>query len=194
MRLFAALVPPDHVIEDLADFLEPRRSDPAARELSWSRPESWHITVAFMGSAPADGVDDFIERLGDGRLDLPVAPLQVRGGGAFPAVERAKVLYAGVTDGAGTLGRVGERTRNAAAAAGCGPDGRTFSPHLTLARSRRPIEATRWIRVLDAYSGPTWQPTEVSVIESNLGRRGPRYALLASVPIGAGPTAPAHLH
>lgn len=197
MRVFAALVPPDAAIEDLADFLEPRRADPAARDLSWSRPESWHVTLAFMGSATPDGVDDFIDRLGDGRLDLSVGPLQIRGGGAFPVIERAKVVYAGLTDhgdATGSLERLSERTRNAAAVSGCAPDGRAFTAHLTLARSRRPVEATRWVRVLDAYSGPVWQPEEVQVIESNLGRRGPRYALLASVPIGAGSSDPAHLH
>lgn len=181
MRVFAALVPPDHLVEDLADFLAPRRADPAARALSWTRPESWHVTLAFMESARPDAVEDFIERLAAGALDLPLPPVQVRGGGAFPVVERAKVLYAALPDPTGSLTRLSTRTRNAAAVAGCAPDGRAFTAHLTLARSRRPIEATRWVRVLDAYSGPVWEPSEVSVIESHLGSGGPRYATLAQV-------------
>lgn len=185
MRLFAALVPPVSAVEDLADFLAPRRDDPAAWALSWSRPESWHVTLAFMESARPDAVDAFIERLGEGALTLSVPPLQVAGGGAFPVVERAKVLYASLPS-SDQLARLSERVRNAAAVSGCSPDGRAFLPHLTLARSRRPIEATRWVRVLDAYRGPSWTPTEVSVIESHLGSRGPRYTTLAEVPI--------HLH
>ena len=185
MRVFAALVPPLDVVEDLADFLSPRRDDPAARDLSWSRPQSWHITLAFMESAPVDAVDAFIDRLGEGTLQIGMRPLQIVGGGAFPVVERAKVLYAGVTE-SDELTRLSGRVRNAAAVTGCAPDGRTFLPHLTLARSRRPIEATRWVRVLGAYRGISWEPTEVSVIESHLGSRGPRYTTLAEVPI--------HLH
>lgn len=107
--------------------------------------------------------------------------MQVSGGGAFPAVERAKVLYAALPDPSGSLTRLSTRVRNAAAVSGCAPDGRAFTAHLTLARSRRPIEATRWVRVLDAYVGPVWQPTEVSVIESHLGQGRPRYATLAQV-------------
>lgn len=185
MRVFAALVPPDHVVEHLADFLSPRRDDPAARALSWSRPESWHITLAFMESARPDAIDAFIERLGEGTLAVPVPPLEITGGGAFPVVERAKVLYASLPRSE-QLTRLSERVRNAAAVSGCAPDGRAFVPHLTLARSRRPIEATRWVRVLDAYRGPSWTPTQVSVIESHLRSRGPRYSTLAEVPI--------HLH
>lgn len=184
MRVFAALVPPEHVVEDLADFLAPRRDDPAARLLSWTRPQTWHITLAFMGMARPDAVEDFVERLEDGALDVLTPPLQVRGGGAFPTVERAKVLYASLPDPSGSLARLSQRTRNAAAVSGCSPDGRAFTAHLTLARSRRATEATRWVRVLDAYLGPVWQPTEVSVIESHLGHGAPRYATLAEVPIG----------
>lgn len=183
MRVFAALLPPDDVVEDLVEFLSPRRDDPAAAGLSWTRPPSWHVTLAFMGSARPDAVDDFIERLADGALDVSVPPLAVHGGGAFPVVERAKVLYAALPDPTGSLTRLSERTRNAAAVSGCAPDGRAFTAHLTLARSRRPIEATRWVRVLQAYRGPSWQPTEVSVIESHLGSRGPRYSTLAEVPL-----------
>jgi RNA 2',3'-cyclic 3'-phosphodiesterase len=184
MRVFAALLPPAHVLEDLEDFLSPRRDDPAAAALGWTRPDAWHLTLAFMGSARADTVEVFIERLGEGALAVSPPPLQVRGGGAFPVVERARVLYAAVPDVTNGLGRLSERTRSAAAVSGCSPDGRAFVPHLTLARSRRPIEATRWVRVLDTYTGPAWTPTHVAVVESHLGQGRPRYAVLAEVPIG----------
>lgn len=184
MRVFAALLPPDHVLEDLEDFLSPRLDDPAASALGWTRPDAWHLTLAFMGSARPDAVQAFIERLCEGALAVAPPPLQIHGGGAFPAVERARVLYAAVPDVTNGLGRLSERTRSAAAVTGCSPDGRIFVPHLTLARSRRPIEATRWVRVLETYTGPSWTPTHVAVLESHLGQGRPRYAVLAEVPIG----------
>ena len=184
MRVFAALLPPDHVLEDLEGFLSPRRDDPSASALGWTRPDAWHLTLGFMGSARLDAVEAFIDRLGEGALAVSPPPLQIHGGGAFPVVERARVLYASVPDATHDLERLSERTRSAAAVTGCSPDGRAFVPHLTLARSRRPIEATRWVRVLDTYTGPSWTPTHVAVIESHLGQGRPRYAILAEVPIG----------
>lgn len=186
MRVFAALIPPEHVVEDLDEFLSPRRDDPAARALGWSRPDSWHLTLAFMGDAPPDAVDRFIERLADGALDVEVPGLQVRGGGAFPVVERARVLYAAVPDASGSLERLSGRVRAAAAVSGCVPDGRAFVPHLTLARSRRPFEATKWVRVLDTYVGPQWRPDAVAVVESHLGSGGARHVVLDQVPLRLG--------
>jgi 2'-5' RNA ligase len=71
--------------------------------------------------------------------------------------------------------------RAAGSKSGAGADGGRFHPHVTLARSGRPIEATRWIRVLDSYRGPSWRATELTLVESHLGegpRRRPRYEVV----------------
>jgi 2'-5' RNA ligase len=109
------------------------------------------------------------------------------GGGAFPDPARAKVLFAGVeTDGV-ELARLATGARAAAAKAGCPVDGGRFHPHVTLARTGRPVQATRWLRVLDAYRGPTWTAEEVTLVASHLGegpRRRPRYEAVAAFPLG----------
>lgn len=184
MRVFCAVIPPERAAHDLDEFLDSRRDDPSARGLGWSRPDHWHLTLAFMGDARAAAVDDLVERLADGALDLPAPTLRVRGGGAFPVVERAKVLYAAVAGDLEVLGRLSERVRNAAAVTGCAPDGRAFVPHLTLARSRRPFEATRWVRVLETYRGPAFTADRVAVVESHLGGPRPRHEVIAEVPLG----------
>lgn len=184
MRVFAAIVPPERVREDLAEFLDPRQDDPSARELRWVRPQEWHVTVAFMGSARPDAVEAFVEQLHGGVLDAAPPVLQVRGGGAFPVIERARLLYAGVEDPSNALDLISATTRAAAARTGCSPEGRAFVPHLSLARSRRPMEATRWVRVLDTYLGPMWTPRHLAVIESHLGGDRPRYTVLDEIPLG----------
>jgi 2'-5' RNA ligase len=183
MRVFCAVIPPERATLDLDEFLDSRRDDPAARGLGWSRPDHWHLTLAFMGSARPDAVHTLVERLAGGAVDLPAPTLQVSGGGAFPVVERAKVLYASVVGDLGVLGRLSNRVRSAASVAGCSPDGRVFVPHLTLARSRRPFEATRWVRVLEGYSGPAFVADRVAVVESHLGGPRPRHEVLAEVPL-----------
>jgi 2'-5' RNA ligase len=58
---------------------------------------------------------------------------------------------------------------------------------VTVARIGRPLDATRWIRVLDAYRGPTWTATEVSLVASYLGegpRKRPRYEVIESFRLG----------
>jgi RNA 2',3'-cyclic 3'-phosphodiesterase len=58
---------------------------------------------------------------------------------------------------------------------------------VTLARIGRPVEATRWLRVLDAYRGPAWQAQEIALIESHLGegpRKRPRYEVVETFGLG----------
>ena len=187
MRMFVAVVPPDRALEDLAAFVGPRQeAEPGFR---WTVPEQWHVTLAFMGNVPDRSLDDLVERLGRAATRRAPLDLTLVGGGAFPNPARAKVLYARV-DANGReadLRHLAVGPRAAATKAGADAEGGRFHPHVTLARIGRPAEATRWLRVLDAYRGPTWQATEVTLIESHLGegpRRRPRYEVAGSFPLG----------
>ena len=63
--------------------------------------------------------------------------------------------------------------RAAVAKSGAEVDGQRFTPHLTLARISRPVEASKVVRLLDAYAGPSWPVTEYALVASYLGE-GPR--------------------
>jgi 2'-5' RNA ligase len=86
----------------------------------------------------------------------------------------------------GDLGKVVSGIRTACNGAGATPDGARFHAHVTLARFRRPTEATRWVRAFDAYEGPVWKAAEVALVESHLGEgrgRRPRYEVLVTAPL-----------
>jgi 2'-5' RNA ligase len=198
MRMFVAVVPPAQALEDLEEFLEPRRAaDPALR---WSTSDQWHLTLAFMAAVPDRNLDGLLERLEHAAARRTPFELALAGGGAFPDPARAKVLYAAVRapapgdgptgqgDGAGTeLDRLARGARAAAATAGTEVDGTRFHPHVTLARAGRPTQVTRWLRVLDAYRGPTWPVEEVVLVGSHLGegpRGRPRHEEVAAFRLG----------
>ena len=187
MRMFTAVVPPQEVLEELEEFLGPRQE---AGDFRWTRPEGWHLTTAFMAAVPDRAMDDLLERLTRaGRRRTPVT-LRLSGGGAFPNPVRAKVLYAGVEgepDALEELRRLSIGARAAANKAGAPADGSAFRPHLTLARMRRPVEATRWLRVLSTYSSADFEVTELALVASHLGQgpgNRPRYDVVARFPLG----------
>ncbi len=187
MRLFVAIVPPEEVLEDLAEHLGPRRE--AGHDLRWTDPYQWHLTLAFMAAVDPRHVDELEERLA--RAARRAAPLELRvaGVGCFPHVARAKVLWCGVEDPAGALPALARSVRGVAAKSGAAPDGGRFRAHLTLARLPRPADATRWVRVLEPYAGPPWTAGQLTLVESHLGqgRNGrPRYAVLGRFPLGPG--------
>ncbi len=172
-RMFVAVVPPEEVVEDLEEFVGPRRE---ATPFRWTQPEQWHLTLAFSRDVPDRAYDDLLDRLERAARKRHPVRARIAGGGAFPDAGRARVLYAGVatvpTD-AEELRRAATGARAAMAKAGAEVDGQRFTPHLTLARLGRPTEATRFVRLLDAYTGPEWTVSEVVLIASHLGE-GPR--------------------
>lgn len=190
-RVFAAVVPPEDVIEHLDHFLDPRRDAPGADELRWTRPEQLHVTLAFMPSVQDDRIDDYVDRLADGLVGTPIPDLRLSGPVAFPDVAAARVLAVGVqaeSPGADVvLERIAGRARNAAVTSGIEVDGARFRPHVTIARLRQPAEVTRWVHILETYDGPSWPVYEIAVIASHLGEGPngtPRYETLAEIPIG----------
>jgi len=185
MRMFVAAVPPPSVVEDLEEFLAVRRDAAAFR---WALPEQWHITLAFLGDVPDRAYDDLVERLERAARKRHPMTATIAGGGAFPNVGRAKVLWAGVElDDAEELRRLATGSRAAASKAGIEVSGDRFKPHITVARMGRPVEATSWVRLLDAYRGPTYDLDEISLIESHLGegpRKRPRYDVRETFALG----------
>jgi 2'-5' RNA ligase len=183
--MFVAAVPPPEVLEDLEEFLSVRREAAAFR---WTVPDQWHVTLAFLADVPDRAYDDLVERLSRAARKRHPMRASVAGGGAFPNVGRAKVLWAGVElDDAEELRRLATGGRAAASKAGLEVAGERFKPHVTVARTGHPVEATAWVRVLDAYRGPSYQLDEISLIASHLGdgpRKRPRYEVTETFELG----------
>jgi 2'-5' RNA ligase len=190
MRVFAALVPPEEVVEDLDEFLAVRRE---AGRFRWARPEQFHVTLAFAADLPVHRLDDLAEGLEAAAARRTPVTTRVAGGGAFPDAARARVLWAGLDlapDGLAEVEALAAGARTAVARAGTPVDGTRFRPHLTLARLGRPQEVTRWVRLLDAYAGPQWAVTHVTLVASYLGEgdgRRPRYEELGRFPLTGRP-------
>ena len=187
MRMFVALVPPEDALADLGEFVAPRReAEPGFR---WTAPEQWHVTLSFMADVPERRFDDLLARLERAARRRTPFTARITGGGAFPNPARAKVLYAGLSADPDTeeLRRLATGARAAGNKAGAAAAGGPFHPHVTLARLRGPLEATRCVRVLDGYRGPEWQARTITLIGSHLGEgphRRPRYEPVASFDLG----------
>ncbi|MGL5909384.1 MAG: RNA 2',3'-cyclic phosphodiesterase [Phycicoccus sp.] len=184
MRVFVAVEPSPDAVEHLDAVLEPRRG---SGEVRWSPPAQWHLTLAFAGAVPSRLAEPLVEAVGDAAARHPALSLALAGGGCFPDVTRARVLWAGV-DGGSRLAPVARAVRSALGGVGAAPEGGAFVPHVTLARLvGPPSDATRWVRVLDTYQGPAFPASELVVVESHLPRqRGPRprHEVLARLPFG----------
>jgi 2'-5' RNA ligase len=186
--MFVAVVPPDEALADLDGFLEPRRD---AGEFRWAAIDQFHVTLAFLADVPERRLDDLEERLTRAAKRRTAFSAALAGGGAFPNVARARVLWTGLDldeHARVEMTRLATGTRAAAGKAGVAVDGARFKPHVTVARLKHPQEATTWVRLLDAYRGPAWTVDSVELVASYLGegpRKRPRYETVASFPLGS---------
>jgi 2'-5' RNA ligase len=82
------------------------------------------------------------------------------------------VVWAGLDldeHGRTELSRLATGARAAANRAGVQVDGRRFRAHVTIARVGHPLDVTSWVRLLDAYRGPTWTVDRLTLVASYLG-------------------------
>lgn len=185
--MFVAVRPSEDALDHLDEFLEPRRD---AADFRWSMRDQLHVTVAFLAEVPDRALDDLLDRLERAAARRTSFPTAIAGGGAFPNVGHAMVLWAGLSldETARTeLKRMATGARAAASKAGIEVEGSRFTPHVTVARLRHPQEATPWVRLLDAYRGPSWTVGEVELVESHLGEgphQRPRHVTVATFPVG----------
>jgi 2'-5' RNA ligase len=184
MRMFVAVRPPEPVVEQLAEFLEPRRE--AGGPLRWTPAERWHVTLAFLPAVADRALDVLVEQLGELAARRPPFSLRLAGAGSFPNPAQAKALWMAVAGDAEALDQLAGGSRSAALRSGVEVAGGRFQAHLTVARSNRPVEATRWLRVLDLYQGPSWQVEEFELIQSQPGANGRRtvHQVRESFPLG----------
>lgn len=188
LRLFAAVTPPAEVIESLHHFLTPRWA--AEPSLRWTQPDQWHLTLAFLPQVEERALDDLVRRLGRaGRRRSPME-LQLASAGVFPDVYEARVLFVApvvAEEVEVELTRLATGVRHAAARAGARPAGGRFVPHVTVARSGGPFEATRWLRILNAWRSAEWVCTDFGLFASQLGA-GPHgravHTRLETFPLG----------
>ena len=187
MRLFVALVPPEEAVAHLDDFLEVRR---ALAPFRWASAEQFHVTLAFLADVEERRLDDLSERLARAAAKRTSFETALAGGGAFPNASRARVLWAGLDLSESDrleLDRLATGCRAAANRAGAPVDGARFKPHVTVARIGHPAEVSDWVKLLDAYTGPTWIADRVELVASYLGegpRGRPRYETVEGYPLG----------
>ncbi|MEO6020313.1 MAG: RNA 2',3'-cyclic phosphodiesterase [Knoellia sp.] len=187
--MFAAIVPSPTAHADLETFVEPRRE--VESHLRWTPSHLWHLTLSFMADVPEGLADDVIEAVAVASAGRESIQLQLRGAGVFPSPDVARVVWMDVRscadDGLAELEALALGVRRASSRAGVSPAGGDYRPHLTLARSRHPFEATHWLRVMDAYAGPSWTAQEVTIFASHRGaaRGRPHYEPVAVCPLGA---------
>lgn len=187
MRLFMGIPLADTVARELGNAIarlrEGESTVPGSR-LRWTAPDSWHITLQFLGNATEEQFTCLRAHLGEVRAE----PIPVKLGelGCF---DRAGVFFADVT-ATPELAALESAVVSATGRCGFAAETRPFHPHITLARAKGQGRGTE---LRDLQSKVRNQPAftrfmarEFVLYESHLGTDGARYEARLRVPLARG--------
>jgi 2'-5' RNA ligase len=177
MRIFLAVFPPAEVQRAARGWIEALRGP--GDSVSWVKPENLHYTLRFLGELGEDGARRAGEAAGEAAARSAAFGAALGGLGAFPNARRARVLWAGMTEGAVALETLARDLDAGLARRGFERPDHPFSAHLTLGRVREP--GRDWSPVLaaaaEAAAPANFVVDRLCVVESKLDPRGSIYTI-----------------
>lgn len=183
MRLFAAITPPEDVLDHLETALamlgdvpaapqrEDRRRPRGVRALRdahrspWTPRSTWHLTLAFFGTVPDGAVPDLGAAIAAAAAELDPFTVHLSGAGTF----RGTVLWVGVGGETAPLADAMHSLTDVRSEITPLDDHRERNrAHLTVSRSPA-IDSATVAHALSVYRGPSWTVDAIELVESQLG-------------------------
>jgi 2'-5' RNA ligase len=184
MRCFLAINLPPQLRARIFRETEPWRA--VAPDVAWVREELLHFTLKFLGEVGADQIAALRTATGTAVAAHEPMTMHLAGAGVFPNFLRPRVVWIGVKSH-GSVIALADDVERACEPLGFERDARGFSPHLTLGRVKRELPSPvlesleRTLRA--ANNEYELAVAAVDLMRSDLGPGGPRYSVLASLPL-----------
>lgn len=186
MRLFIAVDLDAAVRDRLGIVVETLRT--AAPRVRWTPPDHIHFTVKFLGEQPEALVAPLADALRSVASEHRAMPVVLGGLGAFPNLRRPRIVWMGVRD-PNRLELLQHDVELACERLGVPVDGRPFRPHLTLGRAGENVPDEQLQALARAARAQRFEEESmvdsVRLMQSELGRGGPVYTVLAAAALRA---------
>jgi RNA 2',3'-cyclic 3'-phosphodiesterase len=116
-----------------------RRANDAKLDIRWAVPTSYHVTLKFLGWTRGDAIAAVRDTAEQALAGTPSFRFRTARLGAFPSLEKASVVWAGIEPS--PLGELADKLDRAIAGIGFAAEKRPFAAHVTLGRLResRPV-------------------------------------------------------
>lgn len=148
-------------------------------DLKLVKPENIHVTLRFLGNITPNMVEKIFEEMK--KAQFTPFDVKINGLGAFPHLRYPRVVWAGITEGAGQLRSVFSQLEPRLRNLGFAPDTKGFSPHLTIARvksGRNKAELVKFINENADYEFGIIKADCLKLKRSDLTPKGPIYSTL----------------
>lgn len=182
MRTFIAIPLPEELIENIKIIQNSLRIR-LNSGVSWTAPNSIHLTLKFLGEAEEKRISDIAGQLQGLCEATPPFTLKCGGLGCFPNSRQPRVIWVGI-DPEKQLIDLQAQIEERCAILGFSKEERSFSPHLTLGRKKSDLVRTESeflqgkIREQSQQNKFLINVDEVLLIKSELRNTGAIYSIL----------------
>ena len=158
----------------------------ARADVKWVDPANMHITLKFLGEIALERVTVAQSGVRDALVGLRPFTLSLSQLGAFPDLDRPRVLWIGCSNGIDILLNLQEEIESCLIAQEFVREARPFSPHLTIGRIRSPkgLGTLTDIAKEMAFEVSDFRVENVAVVKSQLKPGGPAYSVIERVALG----------
>jgi len=185
MRTFVAVDLPAHARGALEALLQQLGRE--VPDVRWARSAGIHLTLKFLGEIQEARVPSLAASLlGAASSVAGGFPVAIRRLGTFGDRRSPRVVWVGVEEPAGSLGRLQRAVDEACAGEGFARETRPFSPHLTLARLKAPSRSLgRALTARPDLDLGSFPIERVTLFQSILRPEGAQYVRLRDFPLAA---------
>ena len=184
IRAFFAIDLPENIISNIITIQEKFKKE-MPQIIKWVNPSQQHITLKFIGALKAQDIYPLQTAIQKEIKSLPSFKLNVVNIGAFPNINRPKIVWVGITDYQEVI-KLFEIIESNTSRLGYKKETHSFSPHITLGRIK-PIASknellsiSQTIEDMNHYQFGELRVTKVVLYKSTLTPKGPIYDLLFS--------------
>jgi len=161
-----------------------RRARDAKVPIRWLAPATYHITIKFLGWCRPEVVDAVIDALGRAAAGIEPVRFTTARLGAFPSVQKASVVWAGIEDG-GRLAAIAERVDQELAALGFAREQRRFHAHVTIGRLKELANVADVLLPLAEQVFSETTAPDLILFESKMKSTGSEYTPVVRIPLRA---------
>ncbi|MFW6281595.1 MAG: RNA 2',3'-cyclic phosphodiesterase [bacterium] len=179
MRTFIAINIPERskdLIENKINLIKQE----VKQDIKWVKKENWHITLKFLGEIRKNKVNNIKQRLSLLKFNNYKFPIKFQGINAFPDLNHPKVLFVKINQGYNCLTEIYQKIESQMEKEGFSPEDRKYTPHLTIARSRKNTDLKKLSNVYNKFTDKYFinvfmKAVKISLMKSELYPEGPKY-------------------
>src|SRR5260370_268831 len=160
-------------------------------DLRWVDPTGIHLTLAFLGELNEQQLSEAVAAAEYAAAQANPFTYRLSGLGTFGPARYPRVLWMGVSEPTGQMDIVHRALALALEQRGFSTEKRDFSPHLTLARIKTPLNSEQ-LQLLQQllsryqFASPDYRVTHLYVMKSELAPAGAHYSCLQACPFQKG--------